>query len=398
MDTTVVIIGQNYSTSYGVIRAMGEAGLRCEVGKRIHNKIPRFLSPELKSKYVDKYVYLMTGDDLSMIHDIISNFSVEGKRKVLIPTDDYCAALIDRNLIELQKYFYIPNINGVAGEVSKMMDKFHQKRIARQYNISTADICVIESIKDIEIVIPRDITYPCFIKPLFSAGISKSLIRKCDSYNELVSGLTEAFNDSGCKMLIEKCIEVESEYTIPGIAVDGRVVIPSLIEKTEIGAGAHRGVTISGKVLSSNQLDVLVRKLERFIKDIGFTGIFDIEIFISKGNYYFNELNLRYGAAGYALTGSGINLPALYVDSLLKGKIINDENNQIKQGLSFVNEKAAFEFYLAGYCSFLDFIHSIKKADIRFIITGSDIKVVFSFLRLVVMSFFVKILKNVRRK
>jgi len=398
MKNKVLIIGQNYSTSYGVIRALGEAGYRCEVGKRICNKIPRFLTPELKSKYVDKYAYLMTDDDSSMIHCIISNFAIEGERKVLIPTDDFCVALVDRNLKILQKYFYLPNINGKQGEMSKMTDKLYQKEIIRQYDIQTADICVINRKTDIDTTILENISYPCFIKPLSSVGNPKYLIQKCSSYEELVSGLTGAFNDRGCKMLVEKFIEVETEYTIPGIAIDGNVLIPSLLEKTEIGSGSHKGVTISGVVHSSEKFDELVRKLKRFVKDIGLTGIFDIEVLYSKGDYYFNELNLRYGAAGYALTGSGINLPEYYVESLQNGKPINNTKVQFKEGLTFVNEKAAFEYYMAGYSRFFVFLRILKKADIRFIITGNDVMVAFSFFRLIMMSILLKFVNKFRQK
>ena len=44
------------------------------------------------------------------------------------------------------------------------------------------------------------------------------------------------------------------------------------------------------------------------------TGIFDIELFESHGDFYLNEVNLRYGAAGYAVTAMGINLPGIYAD------------------------------------------------------------------------------------
>lgn len=383
MNSKVVVIGQNYSTCYGIIRALGEAGYRCEVGKRIHDTPKGFLTPELKSKYVDKFAYLKTRDDAVMVQDIISYFAVKGEKRHLMPADDFCAALIDRNLQTLQEYFYLPSVNGVPGEVSKLMDKLYQKDIAKKYDVKTADICVIDRKENIDSFIPQDLPYPCFIKPLSSAGNPKHLMRKCNSYEELVSGLTEAFNERDCKMLVERYIDIEKEYTIPGIAVDGRVIIPSILEKTKVGAGGHKGVTITGKVLSAAPFDDIVMKLKRIIKNIGLTGIFDIEILVSNGEYYFNELNLRYGAAGYALTGSGVNLPALYVESMQNGVAVFKDEYKFKQGKTFVNEKAAFENYLAGHGKFNDFIKSIWRADIRFLISFSDIKVSFYFFKMV---------------
>ena len=67
MESQVVIVGKNYSTTLGIIKSVGEAGYRCGVVACV-GKHPKHPSPETLSKYVDTYVYARTRDD----NDIIS--------------------------------------------------------------------------------------------------------------------------------------------------------------------------------------------------------------------------------------------------------------------------------------------------------------------------------------
>lgn len=386
-ELPIVIIGQNYSTSLGVIKALGEAGYRCEVAKRVYHHTPRLASPEQKSRYVDRYEYIVTGDDSLMVEKIISGFSDVSAKKILIPTDDYSTALIDRNEEEFSRHFIVPNAKGPYGSASSLMDKHYQKQIVRQFGIMAVDTSVVDCRTKETIVIPDTITYPCFIKPLASAGHSKSLIQKCYSKGELQKALFDIADSNGCQMLVEKYVDIEREYTIPGMAINGQVEIVALFEKSKTGSGNHKGVTICGKVVPANICPSVIEKLKDLIKGIGFQGIFDIELLYSNGKYYFNELNLRNGAAGYALTHSGLNFPALYVNALL-GKPIQWGYllGNLKFGKTFVNEKAALDYYLAGYCSFSEFVRTIKRADIRFITTSNDFKPFLYFLRLIILS------------
>lgn len=390
---TVVIIGQNYNTSLGLIKALGECGYRCEVGKRVKD-IPRLATPELKSKYVDRYIYLKTEDDHLMVSRIIEIFSVSGTKKILIPSDDYCAALIDRNLEKLARYFIFPNVKGKSCEVERLMDKLYQKKLIRQYGINVVDSYVVDCRDKSNIRIPHELKYPCFIKPLTSAGKPKILIEKCNTEIDLQRALNNISEFYGCEMLVEQYVEIEKEYTIPGIAIGNEVIIPALLEKNKTGSGYHKGVTISGTVESIGSCRDTINGIKQFVRDSGYQGIFDVELLFSKDIYYFNEMNLRYGAAGYALTYSGINLPGMYAD-YVSGKTIGavDTNMNLKFGKKFVNEKAAWEYYIAGYGTFREYIKTLLSTDIHFITTFKDIGPYIYFLRLMLV-YFLASLKN----
>ena len=372
----IVVIGQNYCTSLGIIKALGEAGYRVEVGKRVTGK-PILYSPEMKSKYVDKAIYLHTGNDAEMINTIVQHFAVSDGKKILIPSDDYCVALIDRHLEELSQYFMFPHVKYEQGAASRLMDKSVQNAWAKKCGIKVANSVIIKVSQKEAAVIPEHTPYPCMTKPIESVGHPKSYIRKCENRDELTAHISRVAQEQECTLLVEQFIEIEKEYTIPGIAIGESVIIPAAIEKFRTGNGYHKGVTISGVVKNSDVLGEIVCKLKSFVGETGFQGIFDIELLQSKDGLFFNEINLRNGAAGYSLTKSGINLPAMYADYLL-----NHEREQLIEftpGQTFVNEKAAMENYAGGFSSFRTLIKTITEADIKFILCANDIKSCFSF-------------------
>lgn len=369
----IVVIGQNYSTSLGIIKALGEAGYRVEVGRRVMRK-PRFITPEMKSKYVDKTAILYTCSDEVMIENIIQNFAVSDSKKLLIPSDDFCVALMDRNYDCLSQYFILPNSRNKQRAVTGIMNKDYQNEIARKCAIKVTDSVIIKVRKNEPIVIPQDTPFPCFIKPVTSVGYPKSYSQKSENKECLTDILSQLSQEQEyCTFIAERFVEIEREYTIPGIAVNNQVIIPAILEKFDIGSGAHKGVTIAGRVHKSSEAGDIVDKLKSFVGELGFQGIFDIELFWCKGEYYFNEINLRNGAAGYSLTKSGINLPGMYADYLMKAispPLVHD----FESGRTFVNEKAALENYCDGYSNFRTLCKTIGKADIRFILSINDIK------------------------
>lgn len=375
----IVVIGQNYCTSLGIIKALGEAGYRVEVGKRVMSTF-HFHTPEMKSKYVDKAVFLHTGPDTEMISTIVQHFAVPDGLKILIPADDFCVALIDRNLEELSQYFLLPHVKHEQGAASRLMDKSVQNAWAKKCGIKVANSVIIKVSQKEAAVIPENTPYPCMTKPIESVGHPKSYIRKCANCDELMAHISRVAQEQECTLLVEQFIEIEKEYTIPGIAIGETVIMPAAIEKFRTGDGHHKGVTISGVVKKSDLLGDIVGKLKSFVGQMGFQGIFDIELLQCKDGVFFNEINLRNGAAGYSLTKSGINLPAIYADYLMNYERPQSAV-QFTPGRTFVNEKAALENFGAGYSSFRTLIKTITDADIKFILCVDDIKACFSFIK-----------------
>lgn len=366
-EISAVIIGKNYSTTLGLVEALGQAGYFCGVVKPV-NVVPRFATPEQKSQYVVRCEYAVMDNEEDILKKALS-FRENGRKIALIPSDDFSASLLDRKLDSLSESFYVPNVRERAGELTALMDKYTQKRLAVSNGIAAA-ACFSVEVSDGKIDLPEGIIYPCFTKPQASIGLSKSYIRKCGDREELVRHLLKIGREHTCTILVEEAIDVENEYTVPGVCVGAKAVIPALLKKLKIGSGKHKGVTVRGEVQSSARYRNLTEQLCRFIESLGMTGIFDIELLESKGRFYLNEINLRYSAAGYAVTAAGANLPGLYLDFLL-GKATAPV--QLKHdGQIFVSEKAELEDFEAGYSTFGNYRRSVKDADIRFMTGNGD--------------------------
>lgn len=382
-----VIIGKNYSTSLGLIDALGERGYNCAVIKLVKGQ-PKLKTPEICSKYVVSFEYAKPYDEdvLRKIHLFHADEKI-----ALIPSDDYSASLLDRYFDELSRDFFVPNIKSDAGVLTAFMDKYVQKEKAREFGIQTAKFVSV-NVEAGDIVMPQTITYPCYTKPQKSIGLPKSYIRKCNTADELLSLLQEIGREQSCRILVEEAIEVEHEYTVPGVSLGGNVVIPALLKKEGICSGSHKGVTTRGEVIPARIHQETVDRICEFISSIGIEGIFDIELFESNGVFYLNEINLRYSAAGYAVTAAGVNLPGIYMDFLLGKEIKYDPIE--KNGLVFVSEKAELEDYMGGYSTWREYRISTRKADIHFMTGNGDYPAQISFRRIVFNSIIRKMINR----
>ncbi len=389
----IVVIGQNYSTSLGLIQAAGEAGYGVGV---VHSTVhPVKHQPlEIQSKYVRDYIIIENRtDEKRLLSLIIDRFSSNGQKVVLLPSDDYSAALLDRNLSELEKYFYLPNSKHTAGEVIRCMDKGRQAKMAIEAGLPKAKCWEIHLDKETVPTIPDDMVYPCITKPLKSIGSHKTYIKRCNNRNELEKTLKEIVRERSCSILVEEYINIENEYTVPILAAGDKIYIPVFLKKIRTGTGVHKGVTIAGRVVPSGQFPQIVDSLKQMVRNAGLQGIFDIELLQNGDTVFFNELNLRNGAAGYALTRAGINLPAMWIDYCLNSQLFKGVLS-FKEGLSFLNDKAAIENYGAGYMSWKDYRKAVHSVDFRFLYDSGDKAIKRGIIIIEIKTLFSKILRG----
>lgn len=390
----IVVIGQNYSTSLALIKAAGEADYSCiEVicSGSIPTKKKFSLSPDQVSKYTKRVIRIPRIDSAQVAKDLVIHLGSDEK-KVVLPADDFCAEMLDSNKRLLSHYFLFPQVCDNNHRLSDYLNKGFQKELALHHGIATAMNWSIPIYKGIEPNIPADIIYPCITKPRSSVGMPKSYIQKCDNLEQLRELLRKISANCSCEILVEQYIAVETEFTIPGISDGHKVYIPAFIRKTLIGRGDHRGVTICGRVESANRYDEIRNKLVRLMEEIQFSGNFDIEIFYSNNRFYLNEINFRNGAGGYGLTKAGLNLPAIYIQSLLDALPISLPNCGFEEK-TFVNDKAALDYYTAGFCSYMEY-RKIKKKEIHFIDDSSDWRSKLSFKLLATKLVFKTLVKN----
>lgn len=367
MTERVVVIGRNYTSRLGMIRAVGMAGYGVTVIKT--NGMPGSKDIDAYSKYVNEYLYAKEPNREELISVILSLRSDQGKT-IIIPVDDYAASVIDDNINILKEDFLFPNVQMQQGEVVRLMDKHIQKELAEKVGLRIAKGWVV-NISNHRYSLPTDIQYPVFPKPQISFKGNKRCMRKCDNEHELKVALDEVASQRDCPILLEQYCEIAKEYALLGFSDGENVYIPAIIQMLLSGSGPHRGVTLQGELSSTSNYTDFVNQLMLFVRSLHFCGLFDVDVYESNGHLYFNELNLRFGASGYAVTHSVINLPLLLIRCLLGEKIELNYCKDVANSI-FVNEKVAFEDYNNGYISWSDYTKYINNSDVKFIKSEID--------------------------
>lgn len=354
-----IVIGRNFTSRIGMIRAAGEAG--CEVSViQTYSYKKRFHDPDYYSKYVSDY-RLSQDYNQQQLLDIIKQYKSNDRKIVLLPTDDFSLSVIDEHLEELEKDFLCTNINHAQGEIIRKMNKDLQKELAKKSGLDVAEGWISKKCNGVY-EIPDGIKYPCFTKPQETTyGHLKTYLLPCYSEDELNERLSTIGNEYDNPILIEEYHKIDKEYTVLGLSLDGHAVIPGIVTKIV----TWYGMTTTGTVSPLSKMPELLFKLENFMKEIGLTGLFDIELYESNGKLYFNEHNLRASSIAFALTYKGINLPALLIKYLISNDVDLSAVQKTFDTYICGSEAAMRNMYKENIISFFKYKELMNSVDVR---------------------------------
>ena len=391
----VMVIGRNYCSNLCMARALGMAGYDVEIMRIIKSRplrrpgtrmdkadILALMIPDAYSKYVKAYHTVVQKRGSRQIERELISAADKNRRMLLIPTEDVAAYIIDEYLERLSKYYHVPDAKGRQGEIVRLMSKNVQKQLAEEAGLPSAGSKLI-SIRGGSYDIPDGISYPCFIKPDTSRLTSKKRMRRCDTPEELAAVLDEAAGTIDLDFLVEDYVEIKKELSLLGLCMDGEVIGPGLFEMMEGGHGARKGVSAAGRSIplfrsedNPSGLDAdMMEAVRRFLAAAGYNGLFDIDLIETEdGRKLFVELNLRFGASGFVLTKSGLNLPGILADHVLSGVPVDYSAQPERTGVSFVSEKVLIEEYADGEITAEEMEAAIEAAEVHFIMDPDDPK------------------------
>lgn len=376
---SVLIFGRNGSSNLCMARSFGKVGYEVEVLRIYQNKpkavnLMQYLKPEARSTYVHRFHSCICDNQNSVIVEKLLTLAKPGEKMLLIPTCDMAASTADEYLETLREYYWIPNISGKAGEVTQAMRKDLQMTLAEKAGLPVINSCVIRTEAG-QFTIPDTVRYPCFMKPNISKDSVKSTIGRYDSEAELREALTRFSRTKDIEMLVEDYVEIRQEYGLLGLSTREGAVCPGFFMKEQIGNEDRKGVTMVGRLIPTQTQQELIDGIARFVHSLRFEGLFDVDIIETvDGKWYFVELNLRYGASGYAVTESGVNLPAMYADYRIFGKPIDLGCRIPETGKQFVSEKVLLDEYARGFANMAEVREITNHADIHFILDQDDRK------------------------
>lgn len=377
MKQKVVIIGHGYTSRLGIIQSLAE--LDCEItviAMVFHGWFGRFLRFEwgkpidCYSKHVNKMFYCYAKDEEALIDLLLGKCSDSHQKVIVIPDSDFSAAAIDRNQDRLKKHFSFPHINHTPGAVEQWMHKTVQKKLAKQMGMNVTQDCIV-TVKDGHYIVPKGVRYPCFTKPLATISGGKGFLRRCNDEVELRKVLDEVgIKFPNTEVLVEDFKVIDTEYAVVGFSDGTNVIIPGVIEFI-VNSSSHFGIAREGKIMPVTGFEPLMEQFKEFVRKVGFFGLFDIDFYESDGKMYFGEMNLRFGGSGYAYTAMGVNLPAMFVKSLL-GESIDDMKQDVTDMATYVNERMCIDDWGFYHITEKEMRSIIGSADIRFVYDESD--------------------------
>lgn len=371
----VVVVGRNYCNILTMTRALGESGYRVEI-LRVFKKKPSPINilgkmkPDAYSKYVEKYQECIVCENPKLIIEEL--MKATGRKRLLIPVDDYSVEIIDQSLDLLRDKYIVSNIGGRINGISCLMDKNKQKEEAEKVELPILKSELVRSVNG-TFDIPENLKYPCFVKPNKSANSTKAQMKKCCDRDELAVFLKQMASKGDFEMLVEEFAEICAEYSILGVAKNNVAIAPCVFKVIEGGHKERKGVTLIGKTVGTEKYQNMIDQCLKYVKHLDYEGIFDIDLIETKdNNIYFIEINFRAGASTHVFTKSGVNLPGIYADAVLKGKKIDTEIRVYDTGKYFVSEKILLEEFTRRDVSLKSVFRYMRNADVHFIKDKND--------------------------
>ena len=352
----VIVVGSTHHNTLSIIRCLGHEGIQLDVILCGSNNQNSYVA---KSCYINQlHVVADVDEAISTLNSHYSNFLY--KPVLILCTDDVTAKL-DEKYNEYSQSFLFFNA-GENGRVTKYMDKQIQVQLASKvgFRIPKSVTCMISN------KLPEFNVYPCIIKPLESIRGGKRFY-VCNSEKELES---KSNNFSvGDVVQIQEYIKRDYEIVVDGLALPNKdVLIPGYIEKFRDLLG---GTTYSLTHPVSELPKIVVNSIIKMVREIGYIGLFGVELIVSKDTYFFIEINLRNDATTYSLVKAGVNLPFVYVKAM-EGKDYSTDYNLPVKSIRSIVEFRDFDFVLKGKISWIDWKKQLKECECRFFYDDDD--------------------------
>lgn len=322
MKEYIVFVSKEHYNPLGIVRTLGEAGIK---------PVVVIVEGDLKfvgqSKYVKERYYVKSPKE--GINLIKEKFAHTGEKSFILTGDDVTVSTLDRHYDDLKDYFNFYNA-GKSGRIVHYMNKDNMLAVAEKYGLNIAKTWKVRVGE-----IPNDIEYPIMTKAINSFGEEwKDIVFICHGDEEL----REAYKKIKSKeILVQKYIEKVDEVSFDGFSIDNGNQVIILTE-------VYQEYCIPDKYspywdVRNNNDHETTEKIKKIIREIGLEGIFEFEFMVDKaGQLWFLEINFRNTALGYSTTAAGMPQVTLWCDSMEKGIIPDNIIKEIPEGFKAMAE------------------------------------------------------------
>lgn len=360
-NRTFIVFAEEHYNPLGVIRSLGEAGF---------NPIAIIIKggPHLasKSKYLSKVYYVENREHGLKI--LLKEYSGCMEKVFVYACDDTTEEFLDNHYEELKEDFIFYNA-GKAGRVTEFLNKETIWNLALKHGLNFLEAVAVK--KD---EIPENLEYPIITKAIDSTvGGWKNDMFICHDQLELKAAYAKIQSP---EVMLQKYIVKKNEYCLEGFSCNHGEQVFIAIESVynyKLPMSYSPYMTVNN---FSNKNNVF-RGLKEMFREIGFEGIFEVEFLEAEdGILYFGEINFRNSTWSYASTCAGMNLPVLWAEAMLEGKLPENCFNKIPEpGFTAMVELTDFkERVIKRKYSPIKWIQDLKRCQCKYYIGRNDLK------------------------
>lgn len=349
----VIVIGPDHQNTLGVIRAIAKGKMMVDL--IVFGEEPKHCRCR-KSKCLNGQYTYCRADEKEIVEAIL-RIAGDEKEIPIIPTSDFAEYCIDKNLNILSRKCKVPSIKDNQGAIYQLMDKYAQKQFADQHGLPMAKSVVLSTaIRGT--ALQDGWKYPVILKPIISAEGKKEDIVIVNNSQSLTDSINKYKNNGYRSVLMQEFIHKDYEICVFGcITQNSRDIFCGALKKirySPVGDGASLSfaefIPVSEEILG----------YVRVLKDIGYDGLFDIELFAVGNDLYLNEINFRNSGNTWSIVKNGINAPYIWVQDAIGEKIHSTEKT-IQEKLYFMNETADFKNVLLGKIDVLSWVRDLTR-------------------------------------
>lgn len=319
MKNKVIVFGCNHQNMLGLVRSLGEKGIRpyCVCLKSGDGLV-------FRSKYPAECHFVESPQE--GLDFIINSYSKCIPKPILLSTDDITETLYDINSSSLNKHFIVPSADE-DGRITYLMEKQHIAELAKAIGFTIPKMFVAEK----NTSIPDGIKYPVFTKSLKSIDGGKKEENVCHNEDELLNAIK---NSRSGYLLVQQYIDKQTEWCYQGFTDGKKVFLPYVMKYLRYTANSFGGYVKLEKVEECD----FKKQIRELVKLTKYKGLFSVEFILGKdGTPYFTEINFRHDGYSYFTTTGGANLPYLYCRAVADGIWEADEDS-VKDIIIGMNE------------------------------------------------------------
>jgi len=359
IDKPIGIVFRGDINGLGVIRSLGR--------KKIPTLVltPNSTDVSMFSRHAIKMICPDISESDEQFVDFLLGVGEQMNNKgVLFPVDDDMVLTILKHRDKLEKYFKFPMATLDVIENLLLKDKLY--RISEKNGIPHPKTYLLKNSSELE-YLGENITYPCFIKPIYSTEFSKKFHVKGFCVNNKKE-LIEVFDN-----ILKRCSchDVMIQEVIPGPITNLYGFYGYFNKNSELLTGlTYRKIRQypvdfgAGCLVESIWVPEIVGLATQFLQSVNYYGLVDVEFKLDPRDNKFKliEINTRTGALNIFSTKCGINLPyTAYLDAIGEKVEVNISKKEGVKGIYVFNDVlSAFESISKRELSFMEWINTLR--------------------------------------